>query len=140
MNVNRIINECDAEHNDIDKRILYELTGIKLDQDFFADDSSFEADMSRMVDNLIGYRDRLTSIENVQPIQPKFVGHKEGDDDADRLAAPLLLTSHYSVNPSSSVEMLEDDGDMQRVSGRGSSEDDSSDDADVEASRISNIN
>ena len=96
MNVNRIINECDAEHNDIDKRILYELTGIKLDQDFFADDSSFEADMSRMVDNLIGYRNRLTSIENVQVIQPKF-GHIEEDDD--RLA-PFLLTSHHSVNQS----------------------------------------
>lgn len=68
MNVNRMIDECDAENNDTDKRILYELTGIKLDQDLFADESSFEADVPRNVDdNLIEYRDRLMSIETVIP-------------------------------------------------------------------------
>ena len=62
MSVNRIVSECDALHSEVDKRILYELTGIKVDQEAFKDDSSFEADLSQMVDNLIGYDERLISM------------------------------------------------------------------------------
>lgn len=53
MGVNRIVSECDAENNEVDQRILYEITGIKLQNDAFADDSSFEADLGALVDNLM---------------------------------------------------------------------------------------
>ena len=64
MPITRIVNECDAVNSLIDKRILYEMTGIKLDQELFNDDSSFEDDLSLMVDNLLGWEDRIRAIED----------------------------------------------------------------------------
>ena len=64
MPITRIVNECDAVNNLIDKRILHEMTGIKLDHELFNDDSSFEDDLSLMVDNLLGWEDRIRAIED----------------------------------------------------------------------------
>ena len=53
--------ECDPERDEVDKRILYEWTGIKLVSSDYDDDTSVEeADLSVFIDNLIGYGD-LTS-------------------------------------------------------------------------------
>ena len=48
-------NECEPEANDLDKRILYELTGIRLSGRDFNDESSQEEDVSVLIDNVIGY-------------------------------------------------------------------------------------
>ena len=51
----RIISECEPDTNDLDKRILYELTGIKLDPADYQDESSAEEDISVVINNIIGY-------------------------------------------------------------------------------------
>ena len=55
MTENRIINECQPTRSDIDKRILFEMTGVKLDRDEFSDESSLEEDLSVLVNQVIGY-------------------------------------------------------------------------------------
>ena len=39
---NRIINEIDPMNNNYDRRILFEMTGLKLDEDDFNDEDSLE--------------------------------------------------------------------------------------------------
>ena len=54
--------ECDPERDEVDKRILYEWTGIKLVSSDYDDDTSVEeADLSVFIDNLIGYGDLSSS-------------------------------------------------------------------------------
>ena len=67
IDIKKIINECDAANNDTDKRILYEMTGIQLQQDLFNDDSSFEDDLALMMDNILGYDDQINAIDKVKP-------------------------------------------------------------------------
>ena len=43
------------------------MTGIKLEQDLFEDDTSFEDDLVLMVDNLLGYDDKINTIDKVKP-------------------------------------------------------------------------
>ena len=54
--------ECDPERDEVDRRILYEWTGIKLVSSDYDDDTSVEeADLSVFIDNLIGYGDLSSS-------------------------------------------------------------------------------
>ena len=54
--------ECDPERGEVDRRILYEWTGIKLVSSDYDDDTSVEeADLSVFIDNLIGYGDLSSS-------------------------------------------------------------------------------
>ena len=54
--------ECDPERDEVDRRILYEWTGIKLVSSDYVDDTSVEeADLSVFIDNLIGYGDLSSS-------------------------------------------------------------------------------
>lgn len=57
MTQERIAKECKPYKNDIDKRILYEITGVKIadDQEYEYDESSFEEDLSVFISQVIGY-------------------------------------------------------------------------------------
>ena len=57
--IRKIVEECDPEGDQVDKRILYEWTGIKLKNSDYDDDTSVEeeGDISVFIDNLIGYSD-----------------------------------------------------------------------------------
>ena len=55
MTQERIVNECKPYKNDIDRRILYEITGVKIESDD-DDSSSFEEDLSVLVSQVIGYK------------------------------------------------------------------------------------
>ena len=53
----KIINECRPEIDDFDKRILFEMTGRKLDRDDYNDESSSEGDYVVLLEELKGYED-----------------------------------------------------------------------------------
>lgn len=57
MTQERIVNECKPYNNDIDKRILYEVTGVKVNEDteYEYDESSFEEDISVLLNQALGY-------------------------------------------------------------------------------------
>ena len=44
ISVNRIINECNPEVSEYDRRILFELIGLKFNEDDYNDESSFSED------------------------------------------------------------------------------------------------
>ena len=44
ISVNRIINECDPETSEYDRRIIFELIGRKLNENDYNDESSFSED------------------------------------------------------------------------------------------------
>ena len=44
ISVDRIINECDPENSEFDRRILFELIGLKLNEHDYNDESSFSDD------------------------------------------------------------------------------------------------
>ena len=52
--MNRIINECEPADDKIDRRILYELTGLKLDQNDFEDETeSLDTDLNDVIDHIM---------------------------------------------------------------------------------------
>ena len=54
MSMERIINECQPAEDEIDKRILYELTGLKLNQGDFADETeSLDADLGDLLEDIM---------------------------------------------------------------------------------------
>ena len=55
MNEKRIITECEPDSNDLDKRILYEMTGVKLGAGDYKDESTDEEDITVVFNNFIGY-------------------------------------------------------------------------------------
>ena len=59
--IEEMVEKCKPKEDPIDRRILYEWTGMKLDiKEEFEDDSSWEDqifDASVFIDNLIGYTD-----------------------------------------------------------------------------------
>ena len=55
--MSRILRELRPKSDKTDNRILYELTGIKLNQEDFDDESTPEEDLERLLDNLVGYDD-----------------------------------------------------------------------------------
>ena len=49
------MSECAPSKSEIDRRILFEMTGVKLDPNDYQDESSFEEDLSLLISNVIGY-------------------------------------------------------------------------------------
>lgn len=86
MNPDRIVKECKVDENDpIDSRILYELAGIKLKNEQFDDDSSFE-DAGQILDNFVHYARQQTNVEPENTREPPLLSQSTGtmrvlDDD-----------------------------------------------------------
>lgn len=57
ININRILGELKPKEDKTDRRILFELTGIRLFDGDFEDESTPEEDLERLIDNLVGYDD-----------------------------------------------------------------------------------
>ena len=72
--IRKIVEECNPEEDEVDKRILFEWTGIKLvNSDYLDDTSADEVDIAVFIDNLIGYDDSVTrSLLQSQTIDPRF--------------------------------------------------------------------
>jgi len=68
----KIINECRPEINDHDKRILFEMTGRKLDRDDYKDESSSEGDYVVLLEELEGYEEGKRQRYQDEPVSPSF--------------------------------------------------------------------
>ena len=87
MTQEKILNECTPSQNDIDKRILFEMTGVKLDSNDYEDESSFEGDLSVLVSNLIGY----SFTEDNDPTVAAALASSSPTAKIDSQETPLLM-------------------------------------------------